>query len=56
MGTDSVLAFEVVTADGEFVTADAKQNSDLFWALRGGGGATWGVVVSVRTSKEIFLN
>ncbi|KAI5805293.1 FAD binding domain-containing protein [Peziza echinospora] len=47
LGTDSVLSFEVVTADGKFVTADAKQNSDLFWALRGGGGATWGVVVSV---------
>lgn len=29
------------------MTANAYQNSDLFWALRGGGGGTWGVVTSV---------
>lgn len=46
-GADQVLAFEVVTADGRFVTADQKQNSDLFWALRGGGGSTFGVATSV---------
>jgi FAD/FMN-containing dehydrogenase len=38
---------EVVTADGKFVTADFVQNADLFWALRGGGGSTFGVVTSV---------
>ena len=32
---------------GNLVTANAYQNSDLFFALRGGGGGTWGVVVSV---------
>lgn len=42
-----VLAFEVVTPNGRFVTADAKENSDLYWALRGGGGGTFGVVTSV---------
>lgn len=41
------LAFEVVTPDGLFVTADAAQNTDLFWALRGGGGGTFGVITSV---------
>lgn len=46
-GADQVLAFEVVTPDGEFVTADSTQNSDLFWALRGGGGGTFGIVTSV---------
>ncbi|OHW97357.1 FAD binding domain-containing protein [Colletotrichum incanum] len=46
-GADQALAFEVVTADGEFVTADHAQNSDLFWALRGGGGSTFGVATSV---------
>ena len=36
---NSVLAFEVVTADGELVRADTENEPDLFWALRGGGGA-----------------
>ncbi|KAF9345397.1 hypothetical protein BGX34_004804, partial [Mortierella sp. NVP85] len=37
--------YKVVTADGELKIANAFQNKDLFWALRGGGGATFGVVV-----------
>ncbi|KAL1914396.1 uncharacterized protein VTP21DRAFT_8914 [Calcarisporiella thermophila] len=47
LSADNVLQFEVVTADGELRTANACQNKDLFWALRGGGGGTFGVVVSV---------
>ena len=35
---DDLLAAEVVTADGRLLRADAEQHSDLFWALRGGGG------------------
>ena len=35
---DNVDAVELVTADGELVTADAEHHPDLFWALRGGGG------------------
>ena len=35
---DSVLAVDVVTADGELVRADATSHPDLFWAIRGGGG------------------
>ncbi len=35
---DSLLAAEIVTADGEFLMADAETNADLFWAIRGGGG------------------
>ncbi|ETS80728.1 hypothetical protein PFICI_08257 [Pestalotiopsis fici W106-1] len=46
-GSDQVLAFEVVTSDGRFITADAGHNQDLFWALRGGGGSTFGVTISV---------
>ena len=42
---DNVLSFEVVTADGAVVTADAEHHPDLFWALRGGGG-NFGVVTS----------
>jgi FAD/FMN-containing dehydrogenase len=42
---DNVLAFEVVTADGERLVATADNHRDLFWALRGGGG-NFGVVTS----------
>jgi FAD/FMN-containing dehydrogenase len=35
---DSLLAAEIVTADGQVVMADAETNPDLFWAIRGGGG------------------
>ncbi|KAH8152823.1 uncharacterized protein LAJ45_03049 [Morchella importuna] len=47
MAVDNVLQFKLVTADGLYKTADAHNNSDLFWALRGGGGSSWGVVTSV---------
>lgn len=39
MGVDNVLQFDVVTADGEQKVANACTNTDIFWALRGGGGA-----------------
>lgn len=50
LSSSSVLAAEVVTADGEVVRADADTNPDLFWALRGGGGG-----VGVVTEIEIAL-
>jgi FAD/FMN-containing dehydrogenase len=39
LASSRVLAIDAVTADGEQVRADRRQNQDLFWALRGGGGA-----------------
>jgi hypothetical protein len=43
LSCDNVERFTLVTADGSLVRANAKENSDLFWALRGGGG-NFGVV------------
>jgi hypothetical protein len=47
LGSDQALELGVVTADGEYVVADEEENTDLFYALRGGGPSTYGVVVSV---------
>lgn len=44
LAVDNLLQFTVVTADGVIRTANSNTNSDLFRAMRGGGGGTWGVV------------
>jgi FAD binding domain-containing protein/berberine-like enzyme len=50
LSANSVLAIELVTADGRLRRVDAEHDADLFWALRGGGGS-FGVV----TAMEIAL-
>jgi FAD/FMN-containing dehydrogenase len=42
---DNLLGVEMVLADGSYVTANAKEHADLFWAVRGGAG-NFGVVTS----------
>lgn len=56
MAADHVVAFQVVTADGRFITVSESSNPDLFWALRGGGGGTFAVVVSVIIRAHPKLN
>ncbi|KAE8355145.1 hypothetical protein BDV28DRAFT_58219 [Aspergillus coremiiformis] len=47
LGSDQVLDAQVMLANGSTVTANACQNSDLYFAIRGGGGGTYGVVTSM---------
>lgn len=47
LSADNVLEWEAVTADGKLVTASRTNNSDLYWALSGGGGGNYAVVVSM---------
>lgn len=47
LAADQVLEWEVVLADGELLSASPTNNSDMYWALSGGGGDTFGVVFSM---------
>jgi len=47
LAADQALEWEVVTADGQLRTASRTENTDLYWALSGGGGGTYAVVLSV---------
>ena len=52
-GAGGILQAEVVTADGKVLVANQCQNKDLFWAIKGGGGGTFGVVskLTLKTHK-----
>jgi FAD/FMN-containing dehydrogenase len=45
LSVDNLLSVEVVTAEGQLLNASPKENSDLFWGIRGGGG-NFGIVTS----------
>ncbi|KAL9003922.1 MAG: hypothetical protein Q9188_003238 [Gyalolechia gomerana] len=47
LAADQALEWEVVTSDGKFLRASPAENQDLYWALSGGGGGTYGVVWSL---------
>jgi FAD/FMN-containing dehydrogenase len=52
LAIDRALEFKIVTPDGVLRRANACQNSDLFWALRGGGGGTFGLVLESTSKVE----
>jgi hypothetical protein len=56
LGADQILSLELVTADGRFITADPSTNTDLFWALRGGGGSEFQVSFFVKLYILIINN
>jgi FAD/FMN-containing dehydrogenase len=45
LGSDNVLEWELVTGKGELIVASPRKNKDTYWALSGGGGGTYGVVL-----------
>ncbi|KAG1721265.1 uncharacterized protein EDB91DRAFT_1064471 [Suillus paluster] len=57
LGADHVLEVEIVTADGSIRTINAVQDPELFWAVRGGGAGSWGIITSVtiQTYPEIGI-
>ncbi|KAF1983708.1 FAD-binding domain-containing protein [Aulographum hederae CBS 113979] len=58
LGADNVLELEVVTPTGEKVVANENSYPDLFWALRGGGPSTFGIVtkVTMKTYPKPIMN
>ncbi|ODA83227.1 hypothetical protein RJ55_01739 [Drechmeria coniospora] len=63
LGVDHVVSATVVTATGHTVTASKESHPDLFYALRGGGGGTYGIVVewtlrlvTYPLSAMVFMN
>ncbi len=47
LGADNVLEWEVVTADGTHTVASPHRNAELYWALSGGGGGAYAVIVAM---------
>lgn len=55
LGADQALEWEVIDGNGQLLTASRTQNSDLYWALSGGGGGTYAVVYSL-TAKATQIH
>ncbi|CAF4172789.1 unnamed protein product, partial [Rotaria sp. Silwood2] len=57
LAADQVLEYDVVIANGQRQTVSPCQNGDLFWALSGGGGGTYAIVLSavIRTFPSPFI-
>ncbi|KAF9009529.1 FAD binding domain protein [Cyathus striatus] len=47
MAADQALEYDVITTKGKFIHASPAENQDLFWAISGGGGTSYGIVWSV---------
>jgi FAD/FMN-containing dehydrogenase len=61
--SDNIRSLTIVTADGRALTANARQNEDLYWACRGGGGGNFGIVTGftftthpVRSASYFFAS
>ena len=47
IGVDNILELTLVNPKGELITVNKDTNSDLYYAIRGGGGSTWGVITHI---------
>jgi ribonuclease T2 len=54
MGVDNILEAEIVTPNGELLRVNKTSNSDLFWAIRGGGGSNWGIFTSITVRAHLI--
>ncbi|OJD14025.1 hypothetical protein AJ78_05596 [Emergomyces pasteurianus Ep9510] len=52
LGVDNVIQIKVVLPNGTYITANRCQNQDIFFAVRGGGGASFGVITE--TTARVF--
>ena len=55
LGIDSVYEYKLIISNGSYITANLDENNDLFWALRGGGGSSFGIVlnITINVTKEL---
>ncbi|KAJ7093372.1 FAD-binding domain-containing protein [Mycena belliarum] len=56
LAADNALEFKIVVASGELLTVNSVSHPDLFYALRGGGAGSWGVIVSTTFKTFPALN
>ncbi|KAJ7878439.1 FAD-binding domain-containing protein [Mycena leptocephala] len=56
MAADNALEFQIVVASGSLLTVNSVSNPDLFFALRGGGAGSWGVIVSATVRTHPTFN
>ncbi|KAF1816877.1 FAD-binding domain-containing protein [Eremomyces bilateralis CBS 781.70] len=56
LACDNVISYEIVLPTGKIVKVSENENSDLFWALRGGGSSNFGVVTSFVLETKELLN
>lgn len=54
IASDWIRSAKVVNASGDMLTASPSENPDLFWAIRGGGGGSYGVVVELTVQTVQF--
>lgn len=55
-GAAGILQVEIVTANGDVLVANRCQHADLFWAIRGGGAGTYGVVTKMTLKTHVLPN
>jgi hypothetical protein len=55
-GSDSIIEMKMVSAKGDLLTINSVENADLFWALRGAGGGSFGIVTSFKVRIHEMIN